>query len=82
VRLPSLIIDAANEGRKLSAEIYGFFEGEPVTQVVKDRAQDRERLLRIGKIAVFAQLLKPFLRLLNSPGNRRGECHGGSLWFK
>lgn len=52
VRLPSLVIDAADEGRELGAEIDGFFQCKAVAQVMENGAKNGDRFLRVCEIAV------------------------------
>jgi hypothetical protein len=53
VRLPSFIINTADEGRQLSAEVDGLLKRQSIAQVVQHGAKHRKRLLHVGEIAVF-----------------------------
>jgi hypothetical protein len=56
--------DPAHDQRQLCTEVDRLFEGETVPKLVQDGPRDAVGLVLVGEIAVVAQLLEPFLRLL------------------
>jgi hypothetical protein len=77
-RLPALEVDAAHDQRQLCAEIDRLLDGETVPQLMQDGPQHAVGLVLIGKIAVVAQLLEPFLHQLHGMADGGLKGHGCS----
>lgn len=69
--LITLEVNAAHQGRQLCAEVECLLQCQSVAKLMEDRAQDAVGVLLVSEVGIVANLLEPFLRLLDSVRDSR-----------